>query len=188
MLGLADDDALRGLLAQVGRGDAAALAQLYDLTSPKLFGVILRIQRDRGLAEDVLQDAYLRIWQAAGRYDPATGRPLSWLCTIARNRAIDGRRRKGTAEVQGSRKDDGEDWVARLMDPHDDAAAFMDRDALGTCFGRLEPMHRDCVVLAYCEGYSREELALRYDRPVNTIKTWLHRALAALKSCLETVS
>lgn len=188
MSGLADDDALRNLLAEAGRGDAVALAQLYDLTSPKLFGVILRIQRDRGLAEDVLQDAYLRIWQAAGRYDPATGRPLPWLCAIARNRAIDGLRRKGTAEVQGPAGDEGEDWVARLMDPHDDATAFMDRDALSACLGRLEPMHRDCVVLAYCEGYSREELALRYDRPVNTIKTWLHRALAALRSCLETVS
>lgn len=188
MLGLADDDALRGLLADVGRGDAAALAQLYDLTSPKLFGVILRIQRDRGLAEDVLQDAYLRVWQAAGNYDPATGRPLPWLCAIARNRAIDGRRRSGTAEVQGPAEDGTEDWVARLMDPHDDATAFMDRDALSTCLNRLEPTHRDCVVLAYCEGYSRGELAQRYDRPVNTIKTWLHRALAALKSCLETVS
>ncbi|MCJ2063591.1 sigma-70 family RNA polymerase sigma factor [Methylobacterium sp. J-088] len=185
---MTDDDALRDLLAEVGRGDAEALARLYDLTSPKLFGIILRIQRDRGLAEDVLQDAYLRVWQAAGRYDPGTGRPLPWLCAIARNRAIDDLRRKGTAEVQGPAGDEGEDWVARLMDPHDDATAFMDRDALGACLRQLEPMHRDCVVLAYCEGYSREELALRYDRPVNTIKTWLHRALAALKSCLETVS
>lgn len=185
---MADDDALRGLLAEVGRGDAAALAQLYDLTSPKLFGVILRIQRDRSLAEDVLQDTYLRVWQASGSYDPATGRPLPWLCAIARNRAIDGLRRRGTAEIQVSAKDKGENWVARLMDPHDDAKAFIDRDALSACLSRLEPMHRDCVVLAYCEGYSREELALRYDRPVNTIKTWLHRALAALKSCLETVS
>ena len=188
MLGLADDDALRRLLAEAGRGDAAALAQLYDLTSPKLFGVILRIQRDRGLAEDVLQDAYLRVWQAAGSYDPTTGRPLPWLCAIARNRAIDGLRRRGTTEMQRPPEGEGEDWVARLMDPHDDATAFMDRDALSTCLGRLEPMHRDCVVLAYCEGYSREELAQRYDRPINTIKTWLHRALSTLKSCLETVS
>jgi RNA polymerase sigma factor (sigma-70 family) len=188
VLGLADDDALRRLLAEVGRGDAAALAQLYDLTSPKLFGVILRIEKDRGLAEDVLQDAYLRIWQAAGSYDPAAGRPFQWLCTIARNRAIDGLRRRSSGEAQVLANDDGEDWVARLMDPHDDATAFLDRDALSTCLGRLEPMHRDCVVLAYCEGYSREELAQRFDRPVNTIKTWLHRALSALKSCLETVS
>ncbi len=109
-------------------------------------------------------------------------------CAIARNRSIDSLRRKGAAEVQGPAEDEGEDWVARLMDPQDDAKTFMDRDALSTCLQRLEPAHRDCVVLAYCEGYSREELAQRYDRPVNTIKTWLHRALGALKSCLETVS
>ena len=184
----ADDARLRRLLFEIGRGEAAALAELYDLTSPKLFGVILRIQRDRSLAEDILQDAYLRIWRAAGSYDPEAGRPLAWLCTIARNRAIDGLRRKGAVEVQGPVRDDGEDWVARLMDPHDDAAAFLDRDALAACLGRLEPAHRDCVVLAYCEGQSREELAQRYERPVNTIKTWLHRALASLKTCLEAVT
>ncbi|KST56950.1 RNA polymerase subunit sigma-70 [Methylobacterium sp. GXS13] len=179
---------MRRLLFEIGQAAAAALAELYDLTSPKLFGVILRIQRDRSLAEDILQDAYLRIWRAAGSYDPEAGRPLAWLCTIARNRAIDGLRRKGAVEVQGPVRDDGEDWVARLMDPHDDAAAFLDRDALAACLGRLEPAHRDCVVLAYCEGQSREELAQRYERPVNTIKTWLHRALASLKTCLEAVS
>lgn len=185
---MVDDASQQRLLTRIARSEASALAELYDLTSPKLFGVILRIQRDRSLAEDVLQDAYLRIWQAAGTYDPDARRPLAWLCTIARNRAIDSLRRKGTVEVQGPVRDDGEDWVARLMDPHDDAAAFLDREALCACLGRLEPAHRDCVVLAYCEGLSREELALRYDRPVNTIKTWLHRALASLKSCLETVS
>lgn len=189
----ADEDArLRRLLAGIGRGVAPSLAELYDLTSPKLFGVILRIQRDRSLAEDVLQDVYLRIWQAAGSYAPEAGRPLPWLCAIARNRAIDSVRRKAVAEVQGPARDDGdgdgEDWVARLIDPRDDAAAFLDRDALAACLGRLDPAHRDCVVRAYCEGFSREELALRYDRPVNTIKTWLHRALASLKTCLEAVS
>ncbi len=67
-------------------------------------------------------------------------------------------------------------------------AEFMDREALVACLNRLEPAHRDCVVLAYCEGFSREELAARFDRPVNTIKTWLHRSLAGLKTCLEFVS
>jgi RNA polymerase sigma factor (sigma-70 family) len=183
---LTDDAALRRLLAGIARGEADRLAELYDLTSPKLYGLVLRIQRDRGLAEDVLQDVYLRIWQAAGRYAPEVGPVLPWLCTIARNRAIDSVRRK--VEHQGPELDDGEDWVARLIDPHDGAAAFMDRSALLACLDRLDPLHRDCVVLAYCEGQSREELAERFARPVNTIKTWLHRALAGLKSCLETVS
>lgn len=183
---MADDAALRRLLADIAQGKADRLAELYDLTSPKLYGLILRIQRDRALAEDVLQDVYTRIWQAAGRYSSETGPALPWLCTIARNRAIDSVRRK--VEHQGPELDNGEDWVARLIDPQDGAAEFMDRDALLACLGRLDPVHRDCVVLAYCEGHSREELARRFDRPVNTIKTWLHRSLAGLKTCLEAVS
>jgi RNA polymerase sigma factor (sigma-70 family) len=183
---LADDATLRRQLAGIARGEADELAALYDLTAAKLYGLILRIQRDRYLAEDVLQDVYLRVWQAAASYAPEAGRPLPWLCAIARNRAIDSVRRK--AEVQGPAHEDGEDWVARLIDPQDDAAAFLDRDALVACLGRLDPAHRDCVVRAYCEGLSREELAEHYGRPVNTIKTWLHRALASLKACLEAVS
>ncbi|WP_375463642.1 sigma-70 family RNA polymerase sigma factor [uncultured Methylobacterium sp.] len=181
-----DEAALTEILGAVAAGDARALRALYDLTAPKLYGVILRIQRDRSVAEDVLQDVYLRVWQAAGSYAPESGRPMTWLCTIARNRAIDGIRRRG--EVQGPVREDGEDWVERLMDPHDTEAAILVRDALGACLGRLEATQRACVVLAYCEGWSREELARRYDRPVNTVKTWLHRALAALKGCLEEES
>lgn len=183
---MADDATLRRLLAGIARGEADRLAELYDLTSPKLYGLILRIQRDRSLAEDVLQDVYMRIWQAAGAYRPEAGPPMPWLVTIARHRAIDSVRRK--AEVQGPELESGEDWVARLIDPRDEAAAFQTREALVACLDRLEPLHRDCVVLAYCEGRSREELASHFDRPVNTIKTWLHRALAGLKTCLETAS
>ena len=178
-----DDATLTRMLRAVAEGDADALRTLYDLTAPKLHGVILRIQRDRSVAEDVLQDVYLRVWQAAGSYAPESGRPLTWLCTIARNRAIDGIRRRG--EIQGPEREDGEDWVERLIDPHDTEAAIVGRDALAACLGRLDAAQRACVVLAYCEGWSREELAQRYDRPVNTIKTWLHRSLSALKGCLE---
>jgi RNA polymerase sigma factor (sigma-70 family) len=183
---LRDDAVLAGLLQAIARQDQAALRKLYDLTAPQLYGVILRIQRDRSGAEDVLQDVYLRVWQAAGSYTPEAGRPLPWLCAIARNRAIDVIRRKG--EVQGPVREDGEDWLERLADPSDSEASLLSRDALRACLARLDPAHRDCVVLAYCQGYSREELAQRYERPVNTIKTWLHRALASLTGCLEVVS
>lgn len=178
-----DDDALLRLIAAVARGDAQALKALYDLTAPKLFGVVLRILRDRGTAEDVVQDVYLRVWQNAGSFDPESGRPVTWLCTIARNRAIDVVRRKG--EVQGPVTEGGEDWVERLADPHDSEGAILGRDALRACLGRLDAPQRDCIVLAYCEGHSREELALRFDRPVSTIKTWLHRGLSTLRGCLE---
>jgi RNA polymerase sigma-70 factor (ECF subfamily) len=174
---------LADLIARIARRDEAALRTLYDRTAPKLLGVVLRIQSDRGMAEDVLQDVFLRIWQKAASYSPAAGRPLAWLCTIARNRAIDGVRRR--SETQGPDTGDGEDWVERLADPHDSEGTILGRNALQACLGRLEALHRDCIVLAYCEGQSREELALRYDRPVSTIKTWLHRGLATLRGCLD---
>lgn len=177
------DAVLADLIARIARRDEAALRTLYDRTAPKLLGVVLRIQSDRGLAEDVLQDVFLRIWQKAATYSPAAGRPLAWLCTIARNRAIDGVRRR--SETQGPVTEDGEDWVERLADPHDSEGAILGRNALQACLGRLEALHRDCIVLAYCEGQSREDLALRYDRPVSTIKTWLHRGLATLRGCLD---
>ena len=180
---LPDDATLRALLADVSRAETRALAELYDLTSPKLFGVILRIQRDRSLAEDVLQDVYLKVWQAAGSYVPEAGRPLTWLCAIARNRAIDSVRRK--TEVQAPVSESGEDWIAQLADPRTGEDPILDRGALTVCLKRLDPVHAECVMLAYCEGWSREDLARRHDRPVNTIKTWLHRALASLKACLE---
>lgn len=180
------DAALAGLIATIARHDEAALRALYDRTAPKLLGVILRIQPDRGAAEDVLQDVFLRVWQNAASYSPAAGRPLAWLCAIARNRAIDGLRRR--REVQGPITEDGEDWVERLADPHDSEGTILGRNALQACLGRLEALHRDCIVLAYCEGQSREDLALRYDRPVSTIKTWLHRGLATLRGCLDAAA
>jgi len=183
---LGDDAGILRHIREIAAGNEGALRHLYDLTAPKLFGIILRIQRDRSLAEDLLQDVYLKIWQAAASYAPETGAPLPWLCAIARNRAIDAVRRRG--EVQGPVSEDGEDWVERLVDPRDSEGAILGREALLACLGRLDPTQRDCVVLAYCEGLSREELAQRYDRPVNTIKTWLHRTLASLKGCLEAAS
>jgi len=181
--GPADPEELGALLVEVGRGDRAAFKALYDATAPKLFGLILRIVRDRAVAEEVLQDAFLRIWGNASTYSPGAGRPVTWLASIARHRAIDVVRRR--TEVLLADGEDGEDWLARIMDPRNAEADLADRDALRSCLGRIEEEHARCLLLAYHEGYSREELATRFGRPVNTIKTWLHRSLAALRQCLD---
>ena len=160
-----------------------AFRALYEEMSPKLLGVILRIVRSRAEAEEVLQDVFVRVWKNAASYAPESGSPGAWITSIARHRAIDVVRKKAPMTLAPA--EDGADWTERIADPLDSEAQMAHRNALIHCLDTLEQPVRDLVVLAYCEGYSREELASRYDRPVNTVKTWLHRGLGVLKTCLE---
>ncbi|MGK9231438.1 sigma-70 family RNA polymerase sigma factor [Inquilinus limosus] len=178
-----DDEELIRMLQATGRGDRRAFKAVYDRTSPLLFGIVLRILRNRAVAEEVLQDSYLRIWRGAASFSPDSGSPLGWMVTIARHRAIDVARQR--REVLVEPDEDGRDWLEGVADPRADSSSLAAMRQLGRCLGLLDESHRRCVLLAYYEGYSREELAARFDRPVNTIKTWLHRGLAALRQCLD---
>ena len=178
-----DSQTLAAWIAAAARGDRVAFKALYDATAPKLFGLLMRISRDRATAEEILQEAYLRIWRSASSYSPESGPPIAWMASIARHRAIDVLRQK--TEVLIGPDEEGADWFARIPEGRDREGEIADVDALRHCLGRLEETQRGCILLAYYEGYSREELAERFDRPVNTIKTWLHRGLAALRGCLE---
>ncbi len=179
---LSETAELAGLLAAVSRGDRAAFKLLYDRTSSKLFGVVLRIVRDRAAAGEVLQDVYLRVWQNASSFDPGSGRPMTWMITIARNAAIDViRRRTEILPMTGSEAESRMQNVASTDDPEQ---SVIIQDQLLRCLGQLDEQQRECVVLAYCSGYSREELATHFGRPVATVKTWLHRSLVALRLCL----
>lgn len=174
------------LLVATGSHDRNAFRRLYDLSSPKLFGTILRIIRNRAAAEEVLQDVYLRIWQNAGSFSPQTAPANAWMNSIARNRAIDVLRQKGFATVT-SVADEG-NWVERIAEERDREGEMIDNASLRRCLEEIDTQARDCVLLAYYEGFSREELAHRFSRPVNTIKTWLHRSLAALRTCIDGAS
>jgi RNA polymerase, sigma subunit, ECF family len=171
------------LLTLVARRDRDAFRRLYDATSPKLFATILRIVRHKPSAEEVLQDVFLRIWQNADSFSPKTAPAQAWLNSIARNRAIDVLRQKGFATV--STGADETDWYERIAEDRDREAEMINVASLRRCLGQIDDQARSCVLLAYYEGLSREELAQRYDRPVNTIKTWLHRSLASLRACLD---
>lgn len=178
-----DKAELETLLVAVASRDRAAFRKLYDLTSPKLFAVILRIVRNRTTAEEVLQDVFLRIWQNAASYAPQTAPARAWMSSIARNRAIDVLRQRSFVSVSGA-TDEG-DWYERIAEDRDREGDMINNASLRRCLGGIDEQARACVLLAYYEGYSREELAKRYDRPVNTIKTWLHRSLSALRACLD---
>lgn len=175
------DGDLARLIEAVAGGDQGALRALYESAAPKLLGIILRILKDRGAAEDTLQEVFVRIWQRAGSYDPKAGSPLVWLVAIARYGAIDRLRQDKAARL--TQVEEG--WLERLPDTADDEADLARRDALAHCLGMVEAPQRECLVLAYCEGWSREELAARFGCPVNTVKTWLRRGLISLRGCLE---
>ena len=136
-----------------------------------------------GVADEVLQDVYLRIWQRARDYDATLASPITWMAAIARNRAIDEVRRGKTLPV--SQMPDGFDLPSDAEDAFD-ALERSDRlKALMACLNALDKDRRDLILLAYYRGLSREALAQRFERPVAPVKTWLHRSLAQLKVCLS---
>ncbi len=184
---------LSRLLAQAGLGDRAAFAQLYERTSGHLFAVVLRIQRDRGQAEDLLQEVYVSVWKAAASFDAARSQPLTWLTHIARNRAIDSLRRAGAQPrlESSSRDEDDErpDITEALADDGPGPLELLHRasDAreLKHCMDHLSPPQRQSVALAFYDGLSHAEVAEHLKQPLGTVKSWVRRALQTLKSCLE---
>ena len=176
-------ETLEGLLGATAQGDREAFRTLYDRSSAKLFGIVLRILKNRQKAEDVLQDVYLKIWQRAGSYDPVQGKPITWMATIARNRAIDiirSTRPEQTVDEPGD-----EEEIFKLGGQDAENVDVTELEALRFCLGEMKEDDRNYVLLAYYEGYSREELAERFESPVGTIKTRLRRGLVALRTCLE---
>lgn len=186
---------LAQLLARAGLGDRAAFAALYERTSAHLFAVVLRIHRDRAQAEDILQEVYVNVWRSAQSFDAAQSQPLTWLTSIARNRAIDSLRRAQTQpQIQAASTSGGDD--AEDVDVYDkladDSAGPLellsraaDARALSHCMEGLSAPQRQSVALAFFDGLSHAEVADTLQQPLGTVKSWVRRALMALKACLE---
>jgi len=177
----ADDLAI--LLARVATRDRAAFAALYRATSAKLYGVVSRILPG-GEASEVLQEAYVKVWERAGDFDAAKGSPLAWMATIARNRALDEARRARPLSLEDM--PEGFEPATETEDPLAGRERTEAYAALMRCLAGLEPEKREMILAAYYRGASREALAARYQAPVGTVKTWLRRSLAQLKDCLSS--
>jgi RNA polymerase sigma-70 factor, ECF subfamily len=173
---------LVGLLRAVAAGDQAAFERLYVATRAKLYGVVLRILRRADLADEVMQEAYLKIWNSAGQFDPVVASPITWMVAIARNRAIDLARKRRDVSVEEA--PEALEFAADIADPLAGRERSEELARLLDCLGRLDPEQRQLVLLAYYNGLSRAELAARLGRPVNTIKTWLRRSILAVRECL----
>ncbi|MGV3635149.1 MAG: sigma-70 family RNA polymerase sigma factor [Pseudorhodoplanes sp.] len=171
------------LLTRVGLGDRDAFRQLYGATSAKLFGVCIRVLKNRTDAEDVLQDVYIKIWSNASAYQVSGYSPMTWLITIARNQSIDRlrSRRSGATDLS-----EAENLADAKPTPEQSAVRVGEADRLRQCLDQLAPDRAKAVQAVYLEGYSYQEMADRLNQPINTVRTWLRRSLISLRECLSS--
>ena len=184
----ADPDAeLRALIERVAQRDEAALRTLYERTSPRLFGLAMRVLRQRDTAEDVLQESFLTVWRVAVDYRAALSPPLAWMGLIVRSRALDALRRRATARTGVTQEyDDAKEQgtEGEGTGPMDAADASQQARALHQCLLRLEQRQREVVSLAYLRDQSHSELAAQLALPLGTVKTWIRRGLEQLRACM----
>lgn len=176
---------LAELLAQCALKNQRAFADLYGLTSAKLYGVALRILRRQDWAEDVLQECYVNIWNHAQNYAVQKSAPLTWMTSIVRNRCLDWLRRP-QAETTGAEYDVAvEAWQDDSPGPMEQLMAVGDAQALARCLRELEGKQRQSIMLAFFHGMTHTELAGHMKQPLGTVKTWVRRGLERLKGCLS---
>lgn len=186
----AQDEALVRWLAATAQGDHAAFSALYQATAGRLYGLSLRILHEEGRAQECVQDVFLAVWQQASRFDAARARPMTWLAAIAHHRAISLLRRfdrELTAPdwadflLQAEIPDDAE--PSRLGQPEQDWQ-LLDAGALDRCLQQLRAEPRQAVQHAFWFGQTYQEIADELSLSINTVKSWIRRALAELKTCL----
>ena len=166
------------LLSRVALRDRGAFRELYENTSSHLLGGLMRICRDRPLAEEALQEAYIQIWNKAGEFNPERAMASTWMSSIARDLALDMIRYRRREVPLADQADNIPALSAELTaDPRLEAE-------LGRCLSELEQEQREAVVMAYVEGYTHSELSERLATPLGTVKSWVRRGLLALKQCL----
>jgi len=177
------DQQLQSLLDRCAAADSSALERLYELASPLLFAVLTRILRRRALAEEALQDVFVSIWQRASQFQSSRGRPMAWMISIARYRAIDLLRHERSAPVlvpelperadSGDDKEESGSWMP--------TAGLLER-----CLGLLNDQQRSCLELAFVGGNSHEDISRLTGNPLGTVKSWIRRGLQSLRKCLES--
>lgn len=165
------------------RGDRFAMRAIYERERRWLMAVALRLVRRRELAEEVLNDAFLQIWRKAGTYNPRLGSARGWIYTVVRHRALNVLR---SAQSAPEREDERfEELLAAHAAWQDSGDRTAERGALAQCLERLEEQKRQCVLLAFVDGYSHEQVATQLGAPLGTVKSWIRRGLLTLKECLS---
>ena len=176
-----------GTLQACARGERQALQRLYEQESARLLGVVVRLVRDRELAEDIVHDAFLKTWTRAASFDASRGSARRSIFSVTRHLALNNLR--NTAREVRVEDDDSEDHheQATLEGWQETGDAFdwrVNPGRITACLEQLEPVRRNCVFHAYVDGYSHQEIAQKIGAPLGTVKAWIKRSLTALRECM----
>ena len=174
------------LVARLQRRDPQALAELYDRYGRLVYSLILRVVRDGGIAEDLVQETFLRVWNRVHGFDAEKGAIGPWLLAVARNRAIDYLRSAGGRE-RNALEFEETDHPALYTDMERDIVTSDTARAVRAAMEKLSPQQRQVIELAYFEGLSQTEMAERMQQPLGTVKTWVRTALKNLRNDLGVV-
>lgn len=183
IISIADTDQLRQLLAQCSLGDRRAFETLYRSVGPRLHGVALRFMGRPDLAEEVLQESFVRIWNNASRYEAHLSAPLTWMINITRNQAIDQLRKHRERPLGDLEQDALQD---ESPSAHEQLSSAREAQALNRCLKTLDSMQRQSISVAYFQGLSCTELAEHLATPLGTVKSWIRRGMERLRRCLES--
>lgn len=182
------NDQLKILLGRCGQHDQTAFKQLYDSTASQLYAILRNILRIEAVAEEALQEVYVKIWAKASEYKPELGQPLTWMTSIARYHALDVLRKRRIRENKEVEWDESVPGVDVLLSQQGPAQSIEHQDILEQCFGRLSQSQRECISRAYLEGLTHDELSVSVNSPVGTVKSWIRRGLVTLKECVSELS
>ncbi len=184
-------DIYNDLLARCALRDETALQELYGKAAPRLFALALGVLKHNDWAEEVLQDAFVKIWMHANSFQPHKSGSMTWMSTIVRNRALDKLRSvQRNPLLQQKMLDDASETplLSNEIDPSDNALMSQDLKALMDCMNTLDSGQKTAVLMSYYHGYSHQELADKLSKPLGTVKGWIRRGLEKLRLCLGTES
>ena len=179
------EDQFAELLIRCSKQDQIAFKQLYQQTSPKLYSQALRLMQKPQLAEDVLQESFIKIWQKADTYNSKKGKAFTWMANVTRNKAIDKLRSLKLRPKEVDFPYEGLDFTSTDLEPDRQEDLSQEIQQLRECLKRLPPSQRECILLSYYYGYTHPELSEKLNKPIGTVKAWIRRGVETLRPCLS---
>ncbi|MEE9352433.1 MAG: sigma-70 family RNA polymerase sigma factor [Thiotrichaceae bacterium] len=165
--------------------DQNAFKQLYESTSPRLYSLALGLLKNKGLAEEILQESFFKIWSSADSYHQSKGRAITWMATVTRNKALDKLRSLKVRPQETETVYEGIEFAAADLEPDNLTTVDQGLKQLMDCLDDLQTEQKECILMSYYHGYTHQELAVKMDKPLGTVKAWIRRGLEKIRVCLE---